>query len=93
MHINTPDTYREIKSFILSNIDIFRRDAAEFGALDLTVATNDDASVWNYQTGDNSFTGGADGLPHWGVVTIYPDSDPIDLYGEIITQLQDLRNP
>ena len=91
MHITkSHDTYREIKNFIFSNINTFKRDAEEFGELDLTVAVDDEFTQWNYQTGDNSFTGGAYGLPHWGVTTIYPDSDPLGVYEEIITQLQDL---
>lgn len=34
---------------------------------------------WNYQTGDNSFTGGAYGHRHWGVVHLYRDSDTAEL--------------
>ena len=37
----------------------------------------DDGTLsWSYQTGDNSFTGGAYGHPHWAVVYLYRDSDP-----------------
>ena len=84
------DTYFEIKSFVFSNIESFLRDARQYGSLDLTVAVNDDASVWNYQTGDNSFIGGAYGLPHWAVFTIETDTDPLNLYEDIICQLEDL---
>ena len=30
---------------------------------------------WNFQTGDNSYTGGAYGHPVWGVVYLYRDTD------------------
>lgn len=33
-----------------------------------------DAS-WSYQTGDNSYTGGAYGHPYWGLAYLYRDSD------------------
>jgi hypothetical protein len=32
----------------------------------ITFGLSDDGS-WNYQTGDNSFTGGAYGHPYWGL--------------------------
>ena len=80
--------YFDIKRFIFSNIDTFRDDAKEYDGLDLTVAS--DGKQWNYQTGDNSYTGGAYGLPHWAVTTIMPDTDPLEVYETVIDQLEDL---
>lgn len=40
--------------------------------------------AWNYQTGDNSFTGGAYGHPVWGVGYLYRDSDPADVAKSIV---------
>lgn len=40
-------------------------------AMELTVATTDGTS-WSYQTGDNSFTGGAYSFQHWSVKNITP---------------------
>lgn len=37
----------------------------------LTVGADD--ARW--QTGDNSFTGGAYGFPYWGTAAVYRDSD------------------
>lgn len=34
----------------------------------VTVSTDNDASHWNYQTGDNSYSGGCYGDPHWAVI-------------------------
>lgn len=31
----------------------------------------DSSVVWGWQTGDNSFTGGAYGFPHWVTVDLY----------------------
>lgn len=38
--------------------------------MDLTVGFTEDLNQWNYQTGDNSFPGGAYGLPIWAIATI-----------------------
>lgn len=36
------------------------------------VTIKEDGSLsWSYQTGDNSYTGGAYGHPYWGVVSLY----------------------
>jgi hypothetical protein len=45
--------------------------------------------VWNYQTGDNSFTGGAYGHPVWGVVSLFRDSEPSELARECADQISD----
>ena len=58
--------------------------------MQLTVATDNDVSCWNYQTGDNSFTGGAYGLPHWAVISLYRDTDPVEAAKEIADQWADL---
>ena len=58
----------------------------------LTFSTNDDLSCWGYQTGDNSYTGGAYGLPHWAVTYLYRDSDAEKVYEEILNQWAELIN-
>ena len=55
----------------------------------LTVGMND-SGEWSFQTGDNSFTGGAYGYAHWAVVSVFEDSDPEEVYQEIVSQLEDL---
>ncbi len=42
---------------------------------------------WDYQTGDNSFTGGAYGHPHWAVVYLYRRSNSLELARDVIDQL------
>ncbi len=44
---------------------------------------------WSYQTGDNSFTGGAYGHPHWAVVSLYRRSNSRELARDVISQLAD----
>lgn len=42
---------------------------------------------WAYQTGDNSYSGGAYCHKHWAVVSIYRDSDPAEIAKDIANQL------
>ena len=55
----------------------------------LTIGS-DAAGRWSYQTGDNSFMGGAYGYPYWGVVAVYRDSNSRDLAREAIEQIRDI---
>lgn len=53
---------------------------------------NDDGSFsWSYQTGDNSYTGGAYGFPHWAVISVYRRSNcralALDAVNEILYSL------
>lgn len=54
----------------------------------VTVGT-DDGSRWGYQTGDNSFVGGAYGLKHWAVVCIGRLSLASDVVSDIFEQWAD----
>lgn len=47
---------------------------------------------WSFQTGDNSFTGGAYGYQHWAVVSVRRDSEPRALANEIIDQLEEVAS-
>ena len=44
---------------------------------------------WSFQTGNNSFTGGAYGYPHWAVVSVYRDDNPGSLVSELLDQLEE----
>lgn len=55
----------------------------------VTVGWSPENGDWSYQTGDNSFTGGAYGHPHWGVVSLYRRSNCRDLARDIQDQLAD----
>lgn len=58
-------------------------------AMELTVGANE-AGEWSYQTGDNSYTGGAYGFPHWAVVTLTRRCNSREVAREIQSQLADL---
>ncbi len=46
---------------------------------------------WTYQTGDNSYTGGAYSRPDWAVVGVYRNSDPADVIDDILSQFSELE--
>lgn len=56
--------------------------------MSVTVGWSEDGS-WSYQTGDNSFTGGAYGHPHWAVLSLYRRSNSRELARDAINQLSD----
>jgi hypothetical protein len=45
---------------------------------------------WSYQTGDNSFSGGAYGHPHWAVVSLYRRSNSKQLAIDCADQICEL---
>lgn len=55
-----------------------------------TPATEDSEASWSYQTGDNSYTGGAYGHPHWAVVSLYRRSNSRELAEDCASQISDL---
>ncbi len=57
-------------------------------SMSLTVGA--DRKSWAYQTGDNSYTGGAYSFAHWGVTAIYRDSNSYHVADELLEQLYDL---
>lgn len=78
---------KEIRSLLYS-LKQFHKEFLEDG-LDVTVATND-GRQWNYQTGDNSYTGGAYGLALWSAKTLFKDTHCGKLAAEIVSELKDM---
>jgi len=58
-------------------------------AICVTIGANEKGE-WDYQTGDNSYTGGAYGFPHWAVITLERRSNSTELARDVINQLADL---
>lgn len=52
-----------------------------------TPETEEKHYSWSYQTGDNSYTGGAYGHPIWGVIYLYRDSDAKELAEEAAAEI------
>tara|TARA_B100001250_G_scaffold414345_1_gene452097 strand:- start:1099 stop:1416 length:318 start_codon:yes stop_codon:yes gene_type:complete len=91
-NLNAPN--KEEVMELLSNLipELDRHDLEE---IQVTLASNGvtcpiTGSVeWGYQTGDNSYTGGAYGYNHWGVGYIYEDVDIEDLALDLIGQIEE----
>ena len=65
---------------------------ADVPSMDVTVgaSVNDDGAIsWGYQTGDNSFTGGAYGHPWWGCASLTREDDPAFIAEAIVDQIAD----
>lgn len=56
--------------------------------MQVTVSTRD-GSDWSYQTGDNSYSGGCYGHPHWSVVYLYRRSNCAELASSAVSELAD----
>ena len=65
----------------------WRGDALLKEGIEVTVATTD-GKRWAYQTGDNSYTGGAYGMEHWSVQTIFPNTNCYTMAREIVNELR-----
>jgi hypothetical protein len=57
--------------------------------MQVTVSTDDDMQSWNYQTGDNSYSGGCYGDPHWSVIYLYRRSNCNELAKDAVNELAD----
>ena len=83
----------DIKDFLQIQVAETKKEIelyTDIHEIDITVACDEHGTTWNYQTGDNSYTGGAYSLPHWAVSSINEDTSADDLYEDIIGQLEDL---
>jgi hypothetical protein len=58
-------------------------------SMDLTIGWSPDSGAWDYQTGDNSFTGGAYGHPIWAIAIIDRRSNSRDIARDLIAQLDE----
>ena len=52
-----------------------------------TPETEDKDCSWSYQTGDNSYTGGAYGHHHWAVISLYRRSSCKELAADAADQI------
>jgi hypothetical protein len=73
--------------------DFDKSDDDSIPGLDVTIGCTfdfDDASIsWNYQTGDNSYTGGAYGHPEWFTCFVMKRTNCKELADDIINEIHD----
>lgn len=56
----------------------------------LTIGHNPESGEWSYQTGDNSYIGGAYGYPNWAVDYVTRRCDSRQLARDLIDELREL---
>ena len=61
----------------------------ETPAMAITIATDGECSGWQYQTGDNSYSGGCYSYPYWGVGSVTRDDVPADVVDALLDDLGD----
>jgi hypothetical protein len=59
--------------------------------IQLTIGANE-SGEWNFQTGDNSYSGAAYPYPLWAVIGVYRDTDPSEAAEDLLGQLADLMS-
>lgn len=52
-----------------------------------TPSSEDKSSSWHYQTGDNSYSGGAYSHHHWAVISLYRRSNSTELANDAADQI------
>lgn len=69
--------------------DDYREDQDSLPSIDLTIGWSPETGAWSYQTGDNSFTGGAYGYPIWAVTSVSRRNDSRAVARYLIDQLDE----
>ena len=91
MKLPTIKVLAELVSGIKSTIaDDYRAfEDSDEPSIQLTVGI-DNAGDWDYQTGDNSYSGAAYHYPHWAVTAVYRNSNCREVAKEIREELANL---
>ena len=74
---------------IMDDYRAYRPEPGDDDAPSMMLTIGADGSGWSYQTGDNSYTGGAYGYADWSSVALYRDSDPEAVADEIVNGFPD----
>ena len=82
------DLIKRVKRYMLENPDLFWNVETEQYECELTIGCDGVSKDFGYQTGDNSYTGGAYGYPYWAVITITNYSTLKDMTDEELDNLR-----
>ena len=77
---------RQVKLDIQDDYLAFEDD--ERPSIQLTVAADTLNGDWTYQTGDNSYSGGAYHYRFWGVTGVYQDSNCLEVAKDLVGQVK-----
>jgi hypothetical protein len=78
---------RHIKKYIHND---YIAEGEDKPSIDLTIGVDVKTGNWDYQTGDNSYTGGAYGYMDWAITRVYRSTNSIDCARELISQIKDV---
>lgn len=83
----------ELKGQIADDYRSPGSEDSDVPCMDVTIGwDNDGSGRWNYQTGDNSFSGGAYVYRHWAIATIDRSSNAREVAKDLQGQLVDLAD-
>ena len=84
---------KQLKPAIEGNFSAYEEidpeDAGDPPSMLLTVGWSAESGEWSWQTGDNSYTGGAYHYPTWATVAIHRRSNSKELARDIRNQLSE----
>ena len=60
-------------------------------SVQLTVGLSNTGEEWSYQTGDNSYSGGAYCFPHWAVIWCNENETPEEVYKNLIQEIDSIE--
>ena len=78
---------RAVKRDIADDYRAFEED--ETPGIQLTIGANPATGDWSFQTGDNSYSGGAYAYSFWGVTGVYRRSNSRDVAKNLLNQIAD----
>jgi len=64
-------------------------DDCQCSVMELTISCSDKGNDWQFQTGDNSFSGGCYSHNNWSVNWVDADTDMLTLHEHVIEELNE----
>ena len=78
---------KSLKSEIGNDYRACEEDTVPGMMVTIGAEPSEDGISWSYQTGDNSYTGGAYGFKHWAVIYLYRRSNSKSLATDAVQEL------
>jgi hypothetical protein len=82
---------RHVKRQVSKSDPDYIADGDDKPGIDLTIGVDTTTGEWSYQTGDNSFSGGAYGYRDWGITRVYRATNSRGCARDLINQVAELN--
>lgn len=82
---------RHVKAQVPQSDPDYIAEGDDKPGIDLTIGVDTVSGDWSYQTGDNSYTGGAYGYRDWGVARVYRATNSRECARDLIAQIDELN--